>query len=95
MITDSRYCEGLFNRDDWTQSWEFSPIKNIELVKMIRQLVEKINKDGSFEIRRVRGHNGIHLNEIADLVAKQAVILAKKQKYEQDKCTNQEIITKK
>ncbi len=63
LFTDSSYCHGLLSK-----GWK--PKANIELVNRIKKMIEKFQ---DFKIIKVKGHEGIELNERADKLATSAI----------------------
>ena len=71
--SDSAYCVNMIN--DWIYKWynnnwtraKNQPIENLDLVKQIWEYL-KIEWS-NFSIEKIKGHNGLLGNEIADLLA--------------------------
>jgi ribonuclease HI len=68
VYTDSAYCHGLFTKD-------WSPKKNVELIKEIRLLVNKFKYIG---FKKVKGHSTDAGNNKADQLATSAIAKARK-----------------
>lgn len=74
--TDSQYVKNgitLWIRKWQLTNWNNGKVKNIELWQELDNLVRKFN----IEWEWVRGHDGNHYNEIADALARQAILEAK------------------
>lgn len=72
VISDSRYV--VNGASEWMQSWKRKgwkkrgkPVKNADLWKAIDDAL-----DDQVTLLWVRGHTGVHLNEVCDFMAKEA-----------------------
>ena len=71
--SDSAYCVNMFN--DWIYNWQRNgwvrqknqPIENLDLVKQIWEYCKL--EWPNFTVEKIKGHNGLLGNEIADLLA--------------------------
>ena len=71
--SDSAYCVNMFN--DWIYQWNHNgwtryknqPIENLDLVKQIWEYCKL--EWPNFTVEKVKGHNGLLGNEVADLLA--------------------------
>lgn len=83
VVTDSRYCEGLFNPVEvlfGKCDFEFNARLNKELVYKIR---EKIRLIPRFRVQHCKGHSNNKYNNIADRLARDCRLSKKDYHHEQ------------
>lgn len=85
VITDSRYVEG--GVEEWIPRWEAngwrtrsgSPVKNRELWQELQEMKRALQARGfSVELRRVRGHAGVELNEACHRLVTRTIAAGRK-----------------
>lgn len=77
VYSDSAYAVNTFNewmfswaQNDWTRGPKHEPIKNLELI----QYYYKLYQEGyRIDLKKVKGHNNIKGNELADALATGAI----------------------
>lgn len=76
IYSDSAYCVNIFSGPTWARGWEKNnwkrtknqPIKNLKLIQYIWHDIKKHN----INVVKVKGHNNVLYNEMADKLAVEA-----------------------
>lgn len=86
IYTDSAYIANCFAQN-WHSKWESNgwvtskktPVLNKDLWQQILIIYKELNKSHTVEIKKISGHSGHELNELADYYAVQARIKGAKE----------------
>ena len=74
VYTDSAYCYNTLTNwmyswanNGWTRGSKHEPVKNLEIIKRFYELIT--DKGYKIDLQKVKGHNNIKGNELADKIA--------------------------